>query len=185
MGDLRYSINITVDGCCDHRALSATDEMHEYSAEIFDRVDALLFGRVVYQMMEDVWRLPESEEPPEWMSPATVEFARAIDAKPKYVVSSTLEDPDWNAELVRGDLVDSVRRLKDEHERGLYVGGVTLPLALADAGLIDEYEFIVHPRIAGRGPAPFAGLASHLDLTPVDSRRFASGATSMRFTPTR
>jgi dihydrofolate reductase len=185
MGALRYSINITVDGCCDHRAMSGGQEMHEYSAEIFGRVDALLFGRVVYQMMEEAWRLPASGGPPEWMDAAAVAFAESIGAKPKYVVSSTLERVDWNAELVRGDLAEEVRRLKREHENGLYVGGVTLPLALADLGLIDEYEFIVHPRIAGRGPTPFAGLSEYLDLAPVGRREFASGAVSMRFEPRR
>nr|BFF25333.1 dihydrofolate reductase family protein [Glycomyces mayteni] len=185
MGALRYSINVTVDGCCDHRAGIADDELHEYSAEIIDRADALLFGRVVYTMMEEAWRLPASGELPDWMDPSMGEFARAIDAKRKYVVSSTLEAPDWNAELVEGDLVESVRRLKDRYENGLYVGGVTLPLALADAGLIDEYEFIVHPRIAGHGPTPFKGLAAYVDLTLVGTQKFASGATAMRFVPKR
>ncbi|NUQ86978.1 MAG: deaminase [Glycomyces artemisiae] len=185
MGALRYSINVTVDGCADHRTGIADDELHEYSAEILDRADALLFGRVVYQMMEEAWRLPESGDLPDWMTPSLAEFARAIDAKPKHVVSSTLADPDWNAQLVEGDLVESVRRLKDEYANGLYVGGVTLPLALADAGLIDEYEFIVHPRIAGHGPTPFKGLAAYVDLALVGRREFASGATALRFEPKR
>ncbi|GAA1695402.1 dihydrofolate reductase family protein [Glycomyces endophyticus] len=186
MGALRYSINTTLDGCCAHDAMDGTEEMHRYAAEGFDRVEALLFGRVVYSMMEEAWRLPPSGETPEWMQDAaTVAFARRIDAMPKYVVSSTLDRVDWNAELVHGDLADAVRRIKAAHEGGVYVGGVTLPLALAGLGLIDEYEFIVHPRIAGRGPAPFAGLTEHLDLELVQRREFLSGATALRFVPKR
>lgn len=185
MGALRYSINVTVDGCCDHRAGLADEELHEYSAEIIDRADALLFGRVVYQMMEEAWRLPESGDLPEWMDPSMAEFARTIDAKPKHVVSSTLEDPDWNAELVRGDLVETVQGLKDRYENGLYTGGVTLPLALAGAGLIDEYEFVVHPRVAGHGPRLFAGLSKPVDLKLVSRRELASGAVAMRYEPSR
>jgi len=185
MGMLRYSINVTVDGCCDHRALEANADMHRHAAENFDRVDALLFGRVVYTMMEEAWRLPSSGELPDWMEPWMVPFARTIDAKKKYVVSNTLEHVDWNSELVRGDLAEEVKRLKRESENGLMTGGVTLPLALADLGLIDEYEFVVHPRIVGHGPTPFSGLAKYLDLTPVGRQEFASGAVALRYEPKR
>ncbi|MFD0556921.1 dihydrofolate reductase [Stackebrandtia endophytica] len=185
MGTLRYSINVTVDGCCHHEALSANADMHRHAAENFDQADALLFGRVIYQMMEEAWRLPTSGEPPEWMEPWMVPFARTIDAKKKYVVSNTLTDVDWNSELVRGDLATEVRRLKRESERGLLTGGVTLPLALAELDLIDEYEFVVHPRIVGHGPTPFGGLSQYIDLEPVGREEFASGAVALRFRPRR
>src|SRR5262245_5774285 len=94
-------------------------------------------------------------------------FARTIDAAQKYVVSSTLDRVDWNAELVRGDLGEAVQRLKREAGRGLLVGGVALPLALTELGLIDEYEFVVQPRLAGHGPTLFAGLSKHVDLKLV------------------
>jgi dihydrofolate reductase len=111
-------------------------------------------------------------------------FARTIDAAKKYVVSNTLSQVDWNAELVRGDQLETtVRRLKQQPGRGLYVGGVTLPLALAELGLIDEYEFIVHPRLAGHGPTPFAGLSKPLDLRLVSRREFGSGVVAMRYEP--
>ena len=97
---------------------------------------------------------------PDWMEP----FARTIDAAKKYVVSSTLERVDWNAELVRGDLGKAVQQLKQEPGKGLFVGGVKLPLALAELGLIDEYEFVVHPRLAGHGPTLFAGLSKRRRL---------------------
>jgi dihydrofolate reductase len=179
---LRYSINVTLDGCCDHRAGIAPDEaLHRHATEAIARADALLFGRVIYQMMEAAFRSPRPEGMPEWMDP----FARTIDAARKYVVSSTLERVDWNAELVRGDLGAAVQQLKREPGRGLYVAGVRLPLALAELGLIDEYEFLVHPRIAGHGPTLFAGLSKPLDLELVGRKEFASGVVAMRYAPTR
>ena len=110
------------------------------------------------------------------------DFARTIDAAKKYVVSSTWDHVDWNAELVRGDhLGKAVQQLKRESGRGLLVGGVTLPLALAELGLIDEYEFVVHPRIAGHGPTLFAGLSKYVDLKLVNRLEFGSGAVAMRY----
>jgi dihydrofolate reductase len=112
-------------------------------------------------------------------------FARTIDAAKKYVVSSTLERVDWNAELVRGDLGKAVEQLKQEPGKGLFVGGVKLPLALAELGLIDEYEFVVHPRLAGHGPTLFAGLSKPIDLKLVSRLEFGSGAVAMRYEPRR
>jgi dihydrofolate reductase len=105
---------------------------------------------------------------PEWTKP----FARTIDAAKKYVASSTLDRVDWNAELVRGDLGEAVQRLKQEPGKGLFTGGVTLPLALAELGLIDEYEFVVHPRIVGHGPTLFAGLSKLIDLKLISRVEF-------------
>jgi dihydrofolate reductase len=110
-------------------------------------------------------------------------FARTINASKKYVVSRTLPHVDWNAELVRGDLGKVVQQLKQEPGNGLFVGGVTLPLALAELGLIDEYEFVVHPRLAGHGPTLFAGLSKHIDLRLVSQLEFGSGAVAMRYEP--
>ena len=180
MRPLRYSINITLDGCCDHRAIPADEELHRHASEILNQADALLFGRVIYQMMEAAWRPPaQTAARPEWMEP----FARTINAAKKYVVSSTLDRVDWNAELVRGDLEKSVQQLKQEPGKGLLVGGVQLPLALAELGLIDEYEFLVHPRLAGHGPTLFAGLSKHIDLRLVSRLELASGAVAMRYQP--
>lgn len=183
MRPLRYSINVTLDGCCDHREGIPDEELHRRATETIARADALLFGRVTYEMMESAWRLPStSGGMPEWMEP----FARTIDAAKKYVVSSTLDEVDWNAELVRGeDLEKTVRQLKSEPGEGLYVGGVTLPLALAERGLIDEYEFTVHPRVAGHGPTLFAGLSKPIDLELVDRSELGSGAVALRYEPKR
>lgn len=116
---------------------------------------------------------------PEWMQP----FGQTIDAAKKYVVSSTLDRVDWNAELVLGDLGEAVQRLKQQPGRGLFTGGVTLPMALAELGLIDEYEFIVHPRLAGHGRTLFAGLAQHIDLRLAGRQEFGSGAVVLRYEP--
>ena len=114
-----------------------------------------------------------------WMEP----FARTIDAAKKYVVSSTLDRVDWNAELVRGDLGKAVQQLKEEPGNGLFVGGVKLPLALAELGLIDEYELVVQPRLVGHGPTLFAGLSKHVDLKLVSRLELGSGAVAMRYEP--
>jgi dihydrofolate reductase len=186
MGLLRYSINITLDGCCDHREGIADEELHRHAAQNLEQADALLFGRVIYQMMEEAWREPaRTGVRPDWMEPWMLPFATTIDAAKKYVVSNTLTHVDWNAELVRGDLGKAVEQLKQESDRGLLTGGVTLPLALADLGLIDEYEFIVHPRIAGHGPTLFAGLSKRIDLKLVSRLELGSGAAAMRYVPRR
>jgi dihydrofolate reductase len=112
-------------------------------------------------------------------------FARTIDAAKKYVVSSTLQSVDWNAELAHGDLGNAVRQLKREPGKGLLTGGLKLPLALAELGLIDEYEFLVQPRIAGHGPKLFAGLSKYVDLKLVSRQEFGSGTVAMRYEPNR
>jgi len=159
--------------------------LHRHWAENLAQADALLFGRVTYEMMEAAWRPAATGAKPDWMADWMEPFARTIDAAKKYVVSSTLDRVDWNAELVRGDLRNAVQQLKRESGKGLFVGGVKLPLALAELGLIDEYEFVVHPRLAGHGPTLFAGLSKHVDLKLVSRLEFGSGAVAMRYEPRR
>jgi dihydrofolate reductase len=180
MRRLRYSINVTLDGCCDHRAIIPDEELHRHAIENLSQADALLFGRVTYEMMEAAFR-PSARTGalPDWMAP----FARTIDAAKKYVVSSTLTRVDWNAEFVRGDLGKTVQQLKQESGKGLFVGGVKLPLALTELGLIDEYEFVVHPRPVGHGPTLFAGLSKPLDLKLMSRLEFRSGAVAMQYEP--
>ena len=148
--------------------------MHDHAAENIERADGLVLGRVTYELMEAGWRQPvPAGERPEWMEP----FARTIDAAKKYVVSSTLDRVDWNAELVRGDLKKAIQRLKQEPGNGLALGGLRLPL------VIDEYEFVVHPRVVGHGPTLLAGLSKPLDLKLVSRLEFGSGAVAMRYEP--
>ena len=185
MRPLRYSINVTLDGCCDHRVGIPDEELHRHFADELERADALLFGRVTYEMMESAWRQPATGVWPDWMADWMIPFARTIDRAKKYVVSGTLDQVDWNAELVQGDLGNAVQQLKQEPGNGLYVGGVTLPLALADLGLIDEYEFVVQPVVAGHGPTLLAGLSERLELRLVGRQEFQSGAVALRYQPSR
>src|SRR3954451_2091512 len=191
MRPLRYSINVTLDGCVDHRAGSTDEELHRFWAEKLAQADALLFGRVTYEMMRAAWRWPANGLRPEWMAEWMEPFARTIDAAKKYVVSSTFGQVDWNAELLlgtsgRGDLAKAVEHLKRQSgSKGVFVGGVTLPKALAELGLIDEYEFVVHPRVAGHGPTLFAGLTKHVDLRLVSRLELGSGTVATRYEPKR
>jgi dihydrofolate reductase len=181
---LRYSINLTLDGCCDHQSSIVPDATtHQYAADIIAKADALILGRTTYEMMESAWRKPLTGIWPDWMTDWMKPFAETMDAVKKYVVSSTLDNVDWNSELLRGDLETAVRNLKQQPGRGLYTGGVKLPMALAELGLIDEYEFIVHPQIEGRGPTLFAGLSKPLDLKLVGRTELPSGAVALRYVP--
>lgn len=182
MRPLRYSINVTLDGCCDHRAGFADPDLHRHVTEGIAQADALLFGRVIYEMMQEAWRGPAAlTAMPEWTHP----FARTMDAAKKYVVSTTLAEVDWNAELLRGDLGPAVERLKQQPGKGLFTSGLTLPLALAELGLIDEYELIVQPRIAGHGPKLFDGLSKYVDLKLVGRVELPSEAVALRYEPKR
>jgi dihydrofolate reductase len=185
MRPLRYSINVTLDGCCDHRMMIPDEDLHRHAAENIARADALLFGRVTYEMMEAAWRpVARTGVRPDWMPDWMEPFARTIDAAKKYVVSGTLERVDWNAEIVSGDqLGKAVQELKRRPGKGLFVGGVKLQLALAELGLIDEYEFVVHPRLVGHGPTLFAGLSGLVDLKLVSRLELRSGAVAMRYEP--
>jgi dihydrofolate reductase len=172
---LRFAINITLDGCYDHREGIPSEGIHRWAADSMKEVDALLFGRVTYQMMEAAWRTPGGR--PAWQEP----FAQTISAAKKYVVSTTLDRVDWNAELVRGDLATAVGKLKQEPGKGLFVEGVKLAHALTELDLIDEYELVVHPRIAGHGPTLFAGLSKRIDLTLVSRQELGAGIVAMRY----
>lgn len=182
MRPLRYSINITLDGCCHHEAGIAPDqESMAYWTSQVQQADALLLGRVTYEMMAAAWRRPTSGEWPDWMETWEVPFAEAIDSARKYVVSATLDDVDWYAELLEGELARAVTELKQSPGTGIWVGGVTLPRALVDLGLVDEYEFLLHPVVAGHGPTLLAGLQERVHLELVDRRDFRSGAVLLRY----
>ncbi len=178
MRPLRFFINLTLDGCCDHRTILPDEELHRHATGLIEQADAVLFGRATYELMEAAWRPPAPMDGmPEWTRP----FARTIDRAKKYVVSSTLERVDWNAELLRGELGEAVQRLKREPGNGLFVAGIKLAHSLTELRLIDEYEFMVHPALAGHGPTLFAGLSKPVELKLVGRREFSSGATALRY----
>lgn len=181
---LRYAINVTLDGCVHHEAgLPPDAESMAFWTDELRRSDTLLYGRVTYELMEGAWRQPESGEWPDWMDASEVAFSEVMDPMRKVVASGTLNSADWNAELVRDDVVEAVRRLKGEPGRGIALGGVTLPGALAAEGLIDEFTFVVHPVIAGRGPRLLEGVRDQMKLELVERREFRSGASVQRYRP--
>lgn len=176
MRPLRYSINVSLDGCVGHEWADPAADVHLHATRTIGEPDALIFGRTTFELME-FWRDPGDIE--DWMRP----FADTISRAKKYLVSSTREADGWNTENLRGDPVEAVRALKAEPGGSLLVGGVRLPLALADAGLIDEFEFIVHPTVVGHGPTLFAGLARPLDLRLTGTTEFGSGVVARRYIP--
>jgi dihydrofolate reductase len=180
---LRYAINVTLDGCCDHQAVAPDEELHRFWADRLAGADALLYGRVTHQMMEQAWRRSPTGAWPEWMARCTRPFAETIDAARKHVASTTLDEVDWNAALVEGDLATAIGALKQQPGGYILVGGVTLPLALADLGLIDEYELVIHPVIAGHGPRLLSGRARTLHLELVARDHLRSGAVVVRYRP--
>ena len=186
MRPVRFTINVTLDGCCDHRAGIPNEALHRHAAEGLARADALVFGRVTYGMMEEAWHEPgRTGKRPDWMAEWMLPFARTMDAAKKYVVSRTLREVDWNAELVRGDPATFVRQLRQQDGNGLAIVGTKLALALADHDLIDEYELIVHPMIAGHGPTLFAGLAKRIELKLVERRDLGAGLFATTWVPAR
>jgi len=179
MRTLTYSINVTLDGCVDHREGRPAAEVHQLATEALAQADGLLFGRVTYELMEQSWRPPASEAFPEAMQP----FARAIHEIPKYVASTTLESVDWNAELLVGDLREAVRELKSRPGGPLRLGGSAFATDVVGWGLVDEFEFTVYPWVAGHGPYLLADLPHPLDLIPTARRGLASGAVATTYRP--
>ena len=150
MGLLTFGINVTLDGCCDHRVGIADDELLDYFTELMDATGAMLWGRITYELMESAWpAVARDENAPR----ATREWARKLEAKPKYVVSASRRDFPWNNTFrVEGDLDEALRRLKEETPQGVLVGSPMLSAELERLRLIDEYRLVIHPILAGHGP---------------------------------
>jgi dihydrofolate reductase len=179
MGLLTFALNVTLDGCCDHREGIADDELHDYFTRLMDAAGAMLWGRATYELMESAWpAVARDEKAP----PATQEWARKLEAKPKYVVSASRRDFPWNNSFrVEGDLHEAVRLLKEKTPRGLLVGSPMLSAALERLGLIDEYRLVVHPILAGHGPTLFQGLERSRRLELVSTKRLMSGAMALHY----
>lgn len=181
MRPLRFSINVTLDGCYGHTVGIPDADLHGNAESYIAGTDCMLLGRNTYQLMEGAWRLPANGVWPDWMPEWMQPFARTMDAAKKYLVSSTVDTTEWNTEMVRGDLATFVQQLKQQPGKAIGVGGVQLAQALTELGLIDEYQFVVHPRIVGRGPTLFAGLSKMVDLKLVGREEFASGVVAMQY----
>ncbi|HVY47127.1 MAG TPA: dihydrofolate reductase family protein [Minicystis sp.] len=179
MGLLTFALNLTLDGCIDHRAAIADDELHDHFTGLMDAAGAMLFGRVNYELMESAWpAIARDEAAPRSMR----EWAVKLENKPKYVVSTTRRDYAWkNTFHVEGDLKEAVTQLKEKTPRGLLVGGPRLAASLDTLGLIDEYRFVVHPVLAGHGPALCEILQRSRQLELVSTERLKSGAVAQHY----
>jgi dihydrofolate reductase len=179
MGLLTFALNVTLDGCDDHRAGIADEELHDYFTQLMDGAGAMLFGRNTYELMEDAWpAVARDEKAPRAMR----EWARKLEAKPKYVVSATRHDFPWNNTFrLEGELHEAVRQLKEKTPQGVLVGSPTLSLALERMGLFDEYRLVVHPVLAGHGPTLFQGLERPRHLELVATKRLKSGAMALHY----
>lgn len=175
MGLLTFALNVTLDGCIDHRVGVADPELHEHFTRRMDEAGAMLFGRVTYELMEGAWPAVVHDEA---APPASRAWAQKLEAKPKYVASVTRREFPWaNTFRLEGDLGEAVARLKDETPAGVLLGSHALALALERLGLIDEYHLVIHPVVAGHGPTLFAGLEGRRRLDLVSTRTLGSGAT--------
>ena len=181
MGILTFSINVTLDGCVDHREGIADDETHALFTRLMDECGAMLWGRVTYEMMESYWPMVARGE--EAAPPTMREWAVKLEAKPKYVVSSTRTNFPWtNSHHIAGDLRARVQKLKDATPAGVLLGSGKLANELDRLDLIDEYKFLVHPRIAGHGPTLFeSGLGSTRRLELVSTNPLRNGAVFMHY----
>jgi dihydrofolate reductase len=181
MGLLTFSINVTLDGCVDHQEGIADDETHAFFTSLMDACGAMLWGRVTYEMMEGYW--PAVARGDEDVPPAMREWAVKLEAKPKYVVSSTRSDFPWtNSHHILGDLRTGIQRLKDATEDGVLLGSGKLATELDRLGLIDEYHLLVHPRIVGHGPTLYeGGLPSARRLELISTRPLRNGAVAMHY----
>ncbi|MEN3953464.1 dihydrofolate reductase family protein [Iodidimonas sp. SYSU 1G8] len=181
MGLLTFTINVTLDGCIDHEQGVVDDETHAFFTDLMNECGAMLWGRITYEMMESHW--PAVARGDVEAPPALREWAVKLDAKPKYVVSSTRTDFPWaNSHHIAGDLRTGVQRLKDATPKGVLLGSGKLAAELDRLDLIDEYRFLVHPRIAGHGPTLYkGGLPATRRLELVSPTAFHSGVVAMHY----
>ncbi len=179
MGLLTFGLNVTLDGCCDHREGIADDELHDYWSELMSSAGAMLWGRVTYELMESAWpAIARDDNAPR----AMLQWARKLEVKPKYVVSSSRRDFPWNNTIrLEGDLRDAVIALKEKTPQGVLVGSPMLASSLEKMGLIDEYRLVVHPVIAGHGPRLFDGLQPSRSLELVSTNRLKSGQLTLHY----
>lgn len=181
MGLLTFCINVTLDGCIDHQEAIADDESHAFFTRLMDETGAMLWGRITYELMESHW--PAVARGDVAAPPAMREWAIKLEAKPKYVVSSTRKDFSWNnSHRIAGDLRTGVQKLKDATPAGVLLGGNKLAIELERLDLIDEYKFLVNPRIAGHGPTLYqGGLPRTRRLELVSAAPLRNGAVAVHY----
>ena len=178
-----FSINTTLDGCCDHTKFNPDEEMMEYFTRLTRDAGTFLYGRKTYQLMVPYW--PDRAKNHSGQTDASDEFAQAFDAVDNIVVfSRSLDKPEGkNTRIVRTNLQEEILKLKQEQGKNIFTGGVTIPSQLVELGLIDEYHFVVHPIVVGEGRRLFEGinLQEKLQLKLVESKVFKSGCVALRY----
>jgi len=181
MGLLTFSLNVTLDGCVDHREGIADDETHAFFTRLMDGSGAMLWGRVTYEMMESYW--PAVARGEVEALPVVREWAVKLETKPKYVVSTTRTDFPWtNSHHLGGDLRTGVQQLKDATPAGVLLGSGRLATELDRLDLIDAYVFLIHPRIAGHGPTLYqSGLPGTRRLELASATPLRNGAVAMHY----
>ena len=181
MSLLTFALNLTLDGCVDHREGIADGETHAFFTSLMDGCGAMLWGRTTYELMEAHW--PAVARGEVAAAPAVRDWALKLEAKPKHVASRTRTHFPWaNSHRLEGDLGEAVRRLKADTPRGVLLGSAQLAQALDRLDLIDEYRLLVHPRIAGHGPTLHeGGLPQTRRLSLVSATALRNGAVALHY----
>jgi dihydrofolate reductase len=185
MGRLIYLLNVSLDGYVEtpDRSLAWTSvdvELHQWFNDQMRSVEALLYGRRIYELMADHW--PTAPADPA-VTGVEREFAEIWLATPKVVFSSTLDHVDWNSRLVRGDIGTELAKLREEFDGDLAVAGATLAASFIGRGLVDEYRLVVHPVVIGSGTPFFPPFETPTTLRLLDSHVFSSGVTYLAYAP--
>jgi len=179
MRKIIFAINITIDGFADHTAGIADEELHDFFTNYLKTMGVVLFGRKTYEMMSSYW--PDAEKDPK-STKSEIEFANVFNQIPKVVFSKTLSRVNWNnTELNKGDLIEEVRKMKEKEGKDISAGSLSIASQLLKQNLIDEFWFLIHPVILGKGVHLFTGLDSRSDLKLVDKKVFSSGVVALHY----
>ena len=180
MRTLIYSLNLTLDGCCDHTKVTGHDEILEFYTHLLQDADLLIYGRKTYELMVPYW--PEVAKAGS-ETKAALDFAKTFDALPKVVFSKTLDSAPSNTRIVRTNAGDEILKLKQQPGGTMLLGGVEFPRHLVELGLVDEYLFVIHPTVAGQGRRLLEGLSlqEQLQLKLVESKNLKSGCVALRY----
>lgn len=183
MRKLIAAINMTLDGFCDHTAMIADEEIHEHYNELLRNTGTLIYGRITYQLMENYW--PSVVEDPTGNKPMD-EFAVLIDNISKIVYSRTLQDVDWKNTILKKEITrEEILELKQQTGKDIVAGSPSLIVALAQLGLVDEYQLAVHPTILGSGLSLFKKIKDRIDLQLLKTKTFGCGAIALYYEPVK
>jgi len=183
MRKLIAAINITLDGFCDHTAMTADEEIHQHYNELLSNAGTLIYGRITYQLMESYW--PSVVKNPTGNKPMD-EFGVLIDNISKIVYSRTLKNVDWKNTTLKKKIVnEEVLELKQQGGKSILVGSPSLIVAFTQLDLIDEYQLAVHPVVLGGGLPLFKNVKERVNLKLLRTKTFGCGAVAFYYEPTK